>query len=136
MKRSSFTKQLLKVLQSHGPKSCVTYLGVITAGAPSPGHAPAGYLPPANALGRKAKTQAENKLDIFPLDHLRDHLQDIVLIQCKRPGFPPSAAMGSGPVSEPLLPLFPLCSLSSSGSSALLASLDLSPYLITATRLL
>ena len=33
------------LLQSHGPKSCFTYLGVISAGAPSPGHNPAWYRP-------------------------------------------------------------------------------------------
>lgn len=118
----------------HGPKSSFTYLGLIITGAPSPGYAPAGY-PPWTCSGqgpRKGREQARrapsSPPERAPPRHCVNTVQEV---SC-----PSSAAAGSGPVSEPPLPLLPRCSLSSPGSSVLSASLGPSPCLITATILL
>lgn len=101
------------------------HCGGITAAAPSPGFVSQLSIAPVLLRAQERQEQGREQAQQAALDH-----QTLL-----GSPLPPPAAVGSGPLSKPLSQCSPP-SLSSSGSSVLSASLGLSPYLITATKLL
>lgn len=106
----------------------------ITAAAPSPGLGSQLSITSVLLQAQEMQSRAENKPSRLPLDHTKDP-PDFVLMQCWRALCPHQLLWDQ----DPFLSSFstaPPHSLSSSGSSVLSTSLGLSPYLITATKLL